>query len=61
MKCYMSKCVNNGEWACMYRDDCDECTRGCKHYYQCSSCDYYMDESMEDIDEQNLFISKEFR
>ena len=48
MKCYMNKCVNNDEWACMYRDDCDECTRGCKNYYQCSSCDYYMDDDMED-------------
>lgn len=47
MKCYMNKCINNDEWACMYRDDCDECTRGCKHYYQCSSCDYYMDDIIE--------------
>lgn len=31
----------------MYRDDCDECTRGCKHYYQCGSCDYYMDDDMK--------------
>lgn len=47
MKCYKDGCVNNDEWACMYRTDCDECTRGCKHYYQCSSCDYYMDEDIE--------------
>lgn len=32
----------------MYRDDCDECTRGCKHYYKCDSCDYYMYESLEE-------------
>ena len=51
MKCYMDNCKNNNEWACMYRDDCDECTRCCKSYYQCNSCDYYMDESMEDDDE----------
>ena len=44
MKCCMDDCVNNNEWACMYRDDCDECARGCKHYYRCSSCDYYMDD-----------------
>jgi len=48
MKCYMETCVNNNEWACWYRDDCDDCTRGCKNYYKCSSCDYYMDESIEE-------------
>ena len=47
MKCYMKQCINNDEWACMHRSDCDECTRGCKHYYKCNSCDYYMDDDME--------------
>ena len=47
MKCYLEKCINNDEWACMYRDDCDYCNKDCKNYYKCSSCDYYMDEDIE--------------
>ena len=47
MKCYMENCINNNEWSCWYRDDCDDCSRDCKNYYKCSSCDYYMDESIE--------------
>jgi len=47
MRCYMDNCVNNDQWACMYRDECDDCSRGCKNYYKCSSCDYYMDEDIE--------------
>lgn len=43
-KCYLKNCVNGSQWACMYRDDCDDCNRGCKHYYQCDSCDYYLDD-----------------
>ena len=44
MKCYIKNCVNQREWVCMYRDDCDYCSKDCKNYYQCNSCDYYMDE-----------------
>lgn len=47
MKCCIDGCVNNNEWSCMYRYDCDDCTRGCKNYYQCDSCDYYMHENIE--------------
>lgn len=47
LKCYMKNCVNNNEWACAYRSDCDYCSRDCKNYYQCNSCDYYMDENIE--------------
>ena len=48
MKCYKTNCVNNNEWACCYRDDCDYCSKDCKNYYQCLSCDYYMDESIDE-------------
>lgn len=48
MKCYMKNCVNNNEWACEYRSDCIDCSRDCKSYYKCSSCDYYMDEDIEE-------------
>lgn len=48
MKCYMKNCVNNNEWACAYREDCDYCSKDCKHYYKCIDCDYYMDESVEE-------------
>lgn len=47
MKCYMKNCVNNNEWACAYREDCNYCSKDCKHYYKCIDCDYYMDESIE--------------
>lgn len=47
MKCYMNNCFNNNEWACAYRSDCIDCSKDCKSYYKCSSCDYYMDESIE--------------
>ena len=49
MKCYMNNCVNNNEWACMYRSDCEDCARDCKHYYKCDSCDYYMDENSKTL------------
>jgi hypothetical protein len=48
MKCYLNNCKYNNEWACMYRDDCDYCSKDCKNYYQCLSCDYYMDDDIED-------------
>ena len=60
MKCYIDGCVNNNEWACMYRDECNECTRGCKHYYQCSSCDYYMDEDIEDNEYEDEWYEDEY-
>ena len=47
MKCYMNTCINQNEWACAYREDCDDCFKDCKHYYKCSSCDYYIDSSVE--------------
>ena len=54
MKCYMNNCANNDEWACMYREDCNECTMDCKNYYQCNSCDYYMDENIENNSNKNI-------
>ena len=54
MKCYMNNCTNNNEWACMYRSDCDECNRGCKNYYKCDSCDYYLDENIVDEEMTNV-------
>ena len=52
-KCYMKNCVNNNEWACAYREDCDYCSKDCKHYYKCIDCDYYMDESVEEEFKEN--------
>ena len=60
MKCYLEKCINNDEWACMYRADCRECNRGCKNYYKCSSCDYYMDEELEEEFQQGGEIEDAF-
>lgn len=48
MKCYMNNCINNNEWACMYRSDCNDCSKDCKYYYKCDSCDYYLSENMKD-------------
>lgn len=56
MKCYINNCFNNSAWACMYRSDCNECTRDCKHYYKCDSCDYYLDENM--VNEETVSICK---
>ena len=57
MKCYMENCVNNNEWACAYREDCDSCSKDCKHYYKCIDCDYYMDESVEEEFAQGGYVS----
>lgn len=60
MKCYKDGCINNNEWACMYRDECNECNRGCKHYYQCDSCDYYMDEDIADDEYEDEWYEDEY-